>query len=410
MDSIRASYSQVAIVDGGGFFPEDDLHQDGSWFLMDMMKVLGTDAVGMSERELRFGLGYLRAQLKRTQLPMTCANLFDVDKKTGKAGKPILAPYIVKSIGATKVGFFGLMSNVVDLGPSRDSVRVEDPTVAAKRAVTELKRKGATVIVLLSQLGKVEGEDLVTAVDGIDAVILGHNVPLLQKGRLIKNTVACYGGEQGQYVGRTLLNLDAGRHSTGGDDETFILGPEVADKKEVASLVKAFNDSFNEKLQRLQKEKAAKEAEKAASGGADHYLGGEVCARCHPSEAAQWRTTKHAQAWQTLVEVKKDTDPACVGCHVVGKDQPGGYKDQTTTANMVNVQCESCHGMGSQHDALKTSPRKITELTCRICHDKNASPSFDMATYLPHVTHKDTGQKQALPPSPMQKYFTAGTK
>jgi hypothetical protein len=409
VDSIKASYAQVALVDGGGFFPEDDLHLDGSWFLMDMMKVMGMDAVGMSEKELRFGLGYLRAQVKRTQLPMTCANLYEFDSKTGKRGRTVFAPSIVKTIGSTKVGFFSLMSGVVDLGSARDSMKVEDPTAAAKRTVAELKKKGATVIVLLSQLGKVEGEDLVTAVDGIDAVILGHNVPLLQKGRLIKNTVACYGGEQGQYIGRTLLNLDASRHSIGGDNETFILGPDVPDKKEVATLVKAFNDSFNEKLQRLQKEKAAKDAEKAASGGADHYMGKDVCVRCHPAEAAQWRTTKHAQAWQTLVKTHKDTDPSCVACHVVGKGQPGGYKDQATTANMTDVQCESCHGMGSQHDALKAAPRKITEQTCRVCHDKNADPSFSMDVYLPYVMHKDTGApKQPLPPSPMQKYLTAG--
>jgi hypothetical protein len=263
-------------------------------------------------------------------------------------------------------------------------------------------------VVLLSTLGKVEGEDLVTAVEGIDAVVLGHSVPLLQKGRLINKTVACYGGEQGQYIGRTLLTLDATRRSTGGDNETFILGPDIPDQKQVADLVKAFNDSFNAKLERLQKERAAKEAEKATSGGGDHYLGGEVCARCHTAEAAQWKSTKHAQAWQALAKAKKDTDPSCVGCHVVGLNQPGGYRDQASTANMVNVQCESCHGMGSQHDALKAAPRRITEQTCRICHDKNASPAFDMATFLPYVTHKDSGQpKPPLPPSPMQKYVTA---
>ncbi len=390
-------------MDAGGFFAEDEMHQDVSWFLMDMMKVLGTDAVGMSEKELRFGYGYLLYHVKRTQLPMTCANLFD--KQTGK---PVLAPYIVKPIGGVKVGFFGLMSNTVDLGLAKDSVRVDDPTAAAKRTVAEMKKKGATAIVLLSQLGKVEGEDLVTAVDGIDAVILGHNVPLLQKGRLIKSTVACYGGEQGQYIGRTILTLDKRKHVSGGDNETFILGPEIPDKKEVAGLVKAFTDSFNEKLQRLQKERAAKSAQAQAQGNPEHYIGGEVCARCHAAEAKQWATTKHAQAWQTLVASKKDTDPSCVGCHSVGYNQPGGYKDQATTASLTNVQCESCHGMGSQHDALKTAaPRKVTEQTCRTCHDKNASPEFDMATYLPHVAHQSTGEKPALPASPMQKYLTA---
>ena len=50
-----------------------------------------------------------------------------------------------------------------DLGPARDSLTAQDPMVAAKKAIVDMHKAGATVIVLLSQLGKVESEDLVTA-------------------------------------------------------------------------------------------------------------------------------------------------------------------------------------------------------------------------------------------------------
>ena len=404
MDSIRASYGQVVLVDDGGFFPDDDLHKDVSWFLMDAMQLLHTDAVGMSEHELRFGLGYLKAQVKRSQLPLVCANLLEA-----KSGKPVLAPYVLKPVGTVKVGIFSLMSNTVDLGPSKDSLRVEDPTVAAKRAVGELRKKGATVVILLSQLGKVESEDLVSAVDGIDAVMVGHNVPLLQKGRLVRNTVACYGGEQGQYIGRTILTLNAQRHMASGDNETFILGPEIADKREIAALVKSFEDSFNEKLRKAEMEQAAKAQEKAAAGTPEHYLGGEVCARCHPKEAAQWQTTKHAQAFATLVAAHQQGSADCVKCHVVGMGQPGGFRDSTSTPTLANVQCESCHGMGSQHEAFASTPRKVTELTCRTCHTKEASPEFDYARYEPWIDHAGAGTRQPLPDSPM-KLKAAGAR
>ena len=397
------SYGQVILVDNGGFFPQDDMHQDAAWFLMDAMRVLNVDAVGLSERELRFSAAYLRAQLKRTQLPMLCANLYD--KKTNR---PFVQPYLVKQVGTVKVGLFGLMSASVDLGPSKDSLRVEDPVAAAKRTIAEMRKKGATVVVLLSQLGKVESEDLVTAVDGVDVGIIGHNVPLLQKGRMVKNTVVCYGGEQGQYVGRTVVTLDPQKHMKNGDNETFILGPEIPDKKDIATLVKGFEDSFNEKLRRLEKERAAKEAKTIGQGSPDHYLGGEVCARCHPAEAAQWKTTKHALAWQTLVDAKKDATPECISCHVVGYNQAGGYKDPGSTPTMVNVQCENCHGMGTQHDAFKTTARRVTEQTCRSCHTKDTSPEFSFALFEPHVNHKGVGTKQPLPVSPMKKQLPAG--
>ncbi|MBI5709727.1 MAG: hypothetical protein HZC42_05380 [Candidatus Eisenbacteria bacterium] len=389
---MKASYGQVVLVDNGYFFPEDDLHKDVSWFLMDAMKVLGTDAVGMSEKELRFGVGYLKAQVKRTQLPMVCANLYE--KKTKKL---LLQPYVLKQVGTVKVGIFGLMSNTVDLGPMKDSLTVEEPSAAAKRMVAELRKKGATVVVLLSQLGKVESEDLVTAVEGVDAIMVGHNVPLLQKGRTIKNTVACYGGEQGQYIGRTVITLDPQRRKATADNETFILSAEVGERKEIAALVKGFEDSFNEKLQKAEKERAAKEQAKATSPSPDHYLGAEVCIRCHAQEGEQWKTTRHARAWQTLVDGKKDATPECVGCHVVGYKQPGGFVSVTATPTLTNVQCESCHGMGTQHEALTASPRRITAETCRQCHTATNSPTFDFALYQPHVAHKYAGTPPPLP-------------
>ena len=47
MDSIKAAYGQVVLVDNGGFFPEDEMHKDVATFLIDAMKVMGTDAVGL---------------------------------------------------------------------------------------------------------------------------------------------------------------------------------------------------------------------------------------------------------------------------------------------------------------------------------------------------------------------------
>jgi len=373
------------LVDGGGFFPEDDLHQDVAWFLMDSMKLLGTDAVGVSEKELRFGASYLRAQIKRTDLPLVCANLYFKGSK-----RPVVAPYVIKQVGTVKVGVFGLISDKVPLGLSQDSLYVEEPTAATRRTIAELRKKGATVVVLLSQLGKVESEDLVSAIDGVDALVIGHGVPMMQKGRMIKKTVACYGGEQGQYLGRTVLSLDRTRHVTTGDNETFILGPEVGEKPEVLKLVKTFEDSFNEKLRKAEKEQIAKVEASKTPENADHFVGAEVCIRCHQDEGDQWKTTSHSLAWQTLVTVKKDATPDCIPCHVVGYKAAGGFQTGSDAAKLANVQCENCHGMGTQHDAFATAPRRITEQTCVTCHHGENDPEFNFAVKLPKIAHGNT--------------------
>ena len=379
---MKTQYGQISLVDAGGFFPEQDTHRDAAWFLMDAMHMLNTDAVGVGDRDLRFGLAFLREQAKRSQIPLTSANLFE--KKTKKFA---LAPSVIKKVGTVKVGYFSLISDKVDLGPARDSLLVQEPPVAAKNAVADLRKKGATVIVLLSQLGKVESEDLVTAVEGIDAVIVGRNAPMLQKGRLIKTTVACYGGEQGQYLGRTILNLDPARKSLGGDNEVFMLGPEVGEKAEIATVVKAFEDGFNEKLRKVEREKQAEAAARDMEKNPDKYLGSETCMRCHAEQAEQWKTTAHAKAWQTLVDNKKDSSEECVSCHVLGHKKPGGFQTAMQTPHLTNVQCESCHGMGTQHDAFSGAPHKVTEATCVKCHNKDNDPSWNFASKLPKVAH-----------------------
>ena len=93
---------------------------------------------------------------------------------------------------------------------------------------------------------------------------------------------------------------------------------------------------------------------------------------------------------------KKDSTPDCVPCHVVGYKQPGGYGANTTGVNMTNVQCENCHGMGTQHEAFAAAPQKIGEGTCIACHTSSTSPEFDFAKFKPYVDHAHLAS--ALPP------------
>jgi hypothetical protein len=384
VDSLKSVYGQVALVDNGGFFPETDAQQDLAWFLMDAMKLLGTDAVGLGERDLRFGVAYLRSQLKRTQLPMVCSNLLDK-----RSRKTLVSPYVIKKIGSVRVGFFGLIGDQMNLGPAKDSLQVEEPLATARRIVPEMRKKGAEVVVLLAQLGKVPGEDLVSAVDGIDAVIIGHNAPMLQKGRTVKNTVACYGGEQGQYVCRTDLALDAKRQKTGGEASAVMLGAEFADKPEILKLVKSFEDGFNEKLRKVDAERVKQQSVITTEPSTDHFIGAEMCVRCHKEAGDQWKTTSHSLAWETLVHAKKEAAAECVPCHVSGYGQPGGFRAAAATPQMANVQCESCHGMGTQHDAFAGKGAGVAEQTCTQCHNKDNDADFDFQRDLAKVVHSN---------------------
>ncbi len=408
-DSLRAGPAPLLLVDDGGFFPEDDSDAPVGAFMLDAMKTLGTAAAGVTERELRFGRGFLVANAKRTGVPLTCANLYD--KATRQT---LFPPYRMLKLGGVDVGVFAITSDKIDLGPSRDSLIVEDPTEAARRTTAELRRKGATVVVLLSQIGKISTEDLVTEVDGIDAVIIGRNVPIYEKGRTIRSTIASYGGEQGQYVGVTVLDLDAAGRVQHADNTTVMLGPEVADSPAMLASVKHFEDQFHDEKSRLANERQQQFEAAGAAGAtagsqpADHYLGSEFCGRCHTRELAQWKDTRHAQAWQSLVDARRESDETCVGCHVLGFRKAGGFQATNDAPRLAAVQCESCHGMGTSHDAYASERRKVAEATCRACHTKETSPGFAMARFAPYVDHsKGAAELPALDvPRPMRTRTT----
>lgn len=400
-DSVRAEHGQVLIVDAGGYFPEIEMQKESGPFSLRVMKQIGTDVAGVGDRDLRFGLAYLRENARAAGMSLVCANL--TEKATGR---PAFAPTFIKKVGGVTVGVFGVITDKADLGPARDSLRVDAPLPAAARAVADLRTRGATVIVMLSQLGKLEGEDLITAVDGIDAVILGRDVPLLQKGRLIKNTVACYGGEQGWYVGLTKLTLDARGQVASGDNDMSMLGPEVPTSDKVLAQVKTFEDALNEQLRKHERDEAVRQ-NLAVAGEAedqpDHFIGAQMCARCHAREYAQWQGTPHARAWATLVDQKKDATPECVSCHVLGYRQAGGFHTGDDAPRLANVQCENCHGMGTQHEGMKSPPAAVAEATCRGCHDGTTSPTFDFAMYRPHILHTPPADLKPLPESPAKK-------
>ncbi|MFQ5599758.1 MAG: multiheme c-type cytochrome, partial [Candidatus Krumholzibacteriia bacterium] len=114
------------------------------------------------------------------------------------------------------------------------------------------------------------------------------------------------------------------------------------------------------------------------------------CLICHERQYFQWSLTGHAKAMRTLQASGDDTNPDCVGCHVVGWDEPGGYDARGGARALLlkDVQCESCHGNGGPHLG---SPTRIEASTCSGCHDEKHSLRFDFGTSRALVTHDLAG-------------------
>lgn len=111
------------------------------------------------------------------------------------------------------------------------------------------------------------------------------------------------------------------------------------------------------------------------------YTGWKSCEECHEQLADGWQKTKHAKAFDDLKKSKQEGLPDCQRCHVIGYGDQGGFIDYELTPELVNVQCEECHGAGKAH---VTDPRKKGSITakpdeqkCRKCHTPGQDKNFD---------------------------------
>ena len=137
-------------------------------------------------------------------------------------------------------------------------------------------------------------------------------------------------------------------------------------------------------------------------------MGSGACAGCHTEQYAQWQTTPHAHAWQTLVDQKRHMDLDCFTCHVTGAFDPEGPQHPNQVGQLKNVGCESCHGPGRDHVGAPGPGQMVVnppESTCTQCHDgAQDGGRFDYATYLPKVVHgTGTGGSASAPAPQTQK-------
>jgi 5'-nucleotidase len=129
------------------------------------------------------------------------------------AGTPLegrCKPYTILEIEGTKVGVFSLMTEELPLITSAGSVKLKASNQkSAEAMVTELRGRGCTVVIALTHIGLDQDKRIAKSVSGIDVIFGGHshraNADLVR----VNDTLIFNGGEQGSYVVRIDLPLDA---------------------------------------------------------------------------------------------------------------------------------------------------------------------------------------------------------
>lgn len=140
------------------------------------------------------------------------------------------------------------------------------------------------------------------------------------------------------------------------------------------------------------------------------YVGVSTCVgACHKTDAQGkqldiWKSSKHSQAYTVLQSADADKiaadkgfttpateTPACLKCHVLGKDIVESELESTFDKT-EGVQCETCHGPGSEYKKLsimKDKEKSVEnglvvhtekEAFCTQCHNSE-SPTFKEFKY-----------------------------
>jgi cytochrome c peroxidase len=165
------------------------------------------------------------------------------------------------------------------------------------------------------------------------------------------------------------------------------MGQDIKREPTMGAVVAEYQQDYN---RRQEEDRKRRTAEEAMAQGLEKFVGADMCARCHIEEYTAWSQTPHARAYQTLVESEQEAVDECLVCHVVGYGQPTGYevswkkkdkgKEETLVDNpsLRNVQCESCHGIGTLHGTV-VMEKAPGEKTCLTCHTGEYGEGFNYA-------------------------------
>ncbi len=402
---VRARDPGALLLDAGSAFvrPEkqvelDFLTRQEQALYLDTLDMMRYQAAAIGTTELVFGLDYFREQTRGLGVPYLAANVT-------KNGRAIAPGSIVLRAGGLRVGVIGIFEPPYGKAApalfeeNTRSLVFEDPIETLRRETPALRAR-SDLVVALGRLTPYTARRAAAAVPDIDAILSseksapvrlggapGHVHPEDGPG-FLGRTLLAYSGMTNYGLVSLRLGLDARGRIASAEVEDHWLYEDTPDDPGVRAALNRFYD-------RVGKEAAARDAvpplfagDPERLGGA--YVGAALCAECHATEMAQWRRTKHASAYKTLLDRHRHFQPRCVACHVVGYGTPRGYRLGSPEETLANVQCEVCHGPGGEHAATphkENIRRAVPAPVCLECHTPDHSDHFVYEERLPRVKH-----------------------
>lgn len=375
------------------------------------LKALGLmeyDALALSAEDLKVGVDEALIQYGNSlgdRTKVVCANVVPAS-----GFESSVVPTLRTLMGPLKVGISAVLdpealARLADPSKALLLPTVKPPEEVLPGILADLE-KDTQVQVLMVQGAPELAKALGRKFSGFDIVVgTSHYDPAedaepINDGKTLLVTV----GQKGKYVGVVGLFADPKhrfryRRVTLGNRYN---GPA----RPMRDLIE---DEFQEMLRSAEVvEKFPRRGHVGGTPGA-RFVGAEACKSCHPNTFARWAATKHAHAFESIVNDPKGQrsdhqfDAECISCHTTGFEYNSGWKSAALTPFLKGNQCENCHGPASKHveNPDDAATRKAIALTaadadhnrlCQRCHDEDNSPKFDFSTYWGRIAHKGLDQ------------------
>ncbi|MFB3789149.1 MAG: multiheme c-type cytochrome [bacterium] len=392
LDMARKESPDAILVDLGRFFPPRKQDKKPAFLLPDEDQV--NRAVGLIDLEAMRRLGYhavlpgpvdleyLDEEARHTLSSSSASNpqpsLVATNVVEAKTGQPVLPVSLIHSTPNGTIAFLGACG--LQEGPvTPGGFRVEKTRDSITKTVEQLRQDPAVdAVVLLAHEPPLTVQKWLADYSGprIDLVIaLDAGLTVEKTGEtFITNAPA-----KGRAVGKIVAEVEKGKGIVNVTFERISLDPAVYSHPATREFLTQAYASRVEALGLALPGPAVLmdlREEKESAG----YAGAEACVDCHQSQFDQWKSTRHAKAFLSLLDQNRHWVPYCVQCHVTGMNKSGGFKTYPASAKMMNVQCETCHGPGQSHiDEFGTGPirRGEAKAVCIQCHDAKNSPKFE---------------------------------
>ncbi len=406
---------------------------------------MGYQGIALGLEELLLGPDALYSQHANSSategydVPFLAANVTIFGTKD--LGTPINSRLV--EVGDSKVGVIGIVGNTTrnkiaqtGLTADENQLKIDSPEDVLRTTIDELQKQSPDLLILLSHSEIDESEGLAKQFPEFQIVVTaGSAEDPLGKPSFVGETMIVHVGKKGKNVAAVglfadgelkheLIELDKGR---------FKPHPEMIE------LMQSYQNDLQDHFSELVSDDLAIAH---VTGGT--FAGSKSCVECHKFAYGIWSKTKHAGAFQSLIEghtekdhtgkeqtakghadkkyseenekwISRIWDPECLCCHTTGWEPQtalryqSGFKNMESTPLLAGQQCENCHGPAAEHVILEKSwkknggqltselieTRKSLQLlkaeaeqkVCARCHDHDNSPKFEFEKYWKEVNH-----------------------